>query len=618
MLDRVLGLASVVSLAIGTVVGPAAPRSTVDFTFTDPAIVESSGLVALPGGLFVTVNDSGDSGRVFVVDGSGDTVGVTSWTPAPTDVESLAPAGPGSVWVGDTGDNTGSRSSVSVFQVPVGRGDQTVTPTPYSLVYPDGPQDAETLLADPRSGRLFVVSKGIFGGTVYAAPKKLSAEHDNVLRAVADSIAIATDGSFYPDGRHYVVRNYTQAEIYTFPGHEQGRLVPAARPAAGRGPRDRPRRVDARQHRGPVHRRTPGAGAGARSAAVVVRRVCAAGRVATDPGMVRLRRTSPDQPGWSRRRAGRGFVYVDESGHRLSDEDAQRVRDLVIPPAWTDVWVTPYANGHLQAVGTDDAGRRQYLYHPDWRTRRDAEKFDRMLEFGKALTKARELVITDLGREGMPLERACAVAVRLLDLGYFRIGNDVYADENGSFGLTTLERRHVRRHQARLVFAFVGKSGVEHEIEIDDAVVIEAVDIMRRRRGSDLRLLSYKEGRSWRSVLPALVNEYVRASTGLEATAKDFRTWHATVLAAAALAETPEPGETKASRKRAVSGAMKEVASFLGNTPTLARSSYVDPRVIEAYEQGRTIERTTRRTFDTPDERQAALERATLRLIRES
>lgn len=235
MLDRVLGLASVVSLAIGTMMGPAAPRSTVDFTFTDPAIIESSGLVALPGGLFVTVNDSGDSGRVFVVDGSGDTVGVTSWTPDPTDVESLAPAGPGAVWVGDTGDNTGSRSSVSVFQVPVGREDQTVTPTAYSLVYPDGPQDAETLLANPRTGRLFVVSKGIFGGTVYVAPKKLSAEHDNRLKAVADSIAIATDGSFYPDGRHYVVRNYTRAEIYTFPGHEQVESVnlPAQRQGEG-------------------------------------------------------------------------------------------------------------------------------------------------------------------------------------------------------------------------------------------------------------------------------------------------------------------------------------------------------------------------------------------------
>jgi DNA topoisomerase IB len=333
--------------------------------------------------------------------------------------------------------------------------------------------------------------------------------------------------------------------------------------------------------------------------------------------MPRLRRTSPDQPGWTRRRAGSGFSYLDQHGRRLPEEDAQRVRELVIPPAWRDVWVTPHPHGHLQAVGTDDAGRRQYLYHPECRTRRDAEKFERMLDFGKALARARELVVTDLAREGMPLQRACAAAVRLLDLGYFRIGNDVYADENGSFGLTTLERRHVRRHQDRLVFAFVGKSGVEHEIEIDDRVVIEAIEVMRRRRGGDLRLLSYKDGRSWRSVLPDLVNAYLRETTGLEATAKDFRTWHATVLAAAALAETPEPGETQASRKRAVAGAMKEVSSFLGNTPTLARSAYVDPRVVEAYEGGRTIASTTRRTFDNPDERQAALERATLRLIRE-
>lgn len=334
--------------------------------------------------------------------------------------------------------------------------------------------------------------------------------------------------------------------------------------------------------------------------------------------MVRLRRTSPDQPGWTRRRAGRGFVYLDEHGARLPEEDAQRIRDLVIPPAWKDVWVTPYDNGHLQAVGTDDAGRRQYLYHPDWRSRRDAEKFDRMLEFGKALTKARSVVVNDLGLEGMPLERASAAAVRLLDLGYFRIGNDVYADTHGSFGLTTLERRHVRRQRDRLVFSFVGKSGVEHRIEIDDLVVIEAIEMMRRRRAEDLRLLAYKNGQGWRSLLPELVNEYVRASTGIDATAKDFRTWHATVLAAAALAESTEPGESKASRKRAVSGAMKEVASFLGNTPTLARSSYVDPRVVDAYEEGRTIERATRRTYDTPDERQAALERATLKLIRNS
>jgi DNA topoisomerase I len=290
----------------------------------------------------------------------------------------------------------------------------------------------------------------------------------------------------------------------------------------------------------------------------------------------------------------------------------------VIPPAWTDVWITPYENGHLQAVGTDDAGRRQYLYHPQWRLRRDAEKFDRMLVFGKALSKARGRVMVDLGLEGMPLERACAAAVRLLDLGYFRIGNDVYANDNGSFGLTTLERRHVRRQQERLVFTFVGKSGVEHVIEIDDEVVVAAIDVMRRRRTpNDPSLLAYRNGRSWRSIIPDLVNDYVRESTGIEATAKDFRTWHATVLAAAALAETPEPGETKASRKRAVSSAMKEVASFLGNTPALARSSYVDPRVIDAYERGKTIEKATSRRYQTTDERQAALERATLKLLRE-
>ena len=332
--------------------------------------------------------------------------------------------------------------------------------------------------------------------------------------------------------------------------------------------------------------------------------------------MPRLRRTSPDQPGWTRRRTGRGFVYLDQHGDRLAADDVQRVKDLVIPPAWEDVWITPYANGHLQAVGTDEAGRRQYLYHPDWRTRRDAEKFERILDFGRALVRARERVLLDLGGEGMPLERACAASVRLLDLGYFRIGNDVYADENGSFGLTTLERRHVRRQQGRLVFDFVGKSGIEHRVEIDDPPVIGAIEVMRRRRSEDPQLLAYKIGRGWRSMAPELVNDYVRECTACDATAKDFRTWHATVLAAAALAETDEPGESKASRKRAVAGAMREVAEYLGNTPALARSAYVDPRVIDAYEEGKTIRATTRRHHETADDRQAALERAVLRLLR--
>ena len=329
--------------------------------------------------------------------------------------------------------------------------------------------------------------------------------------------------------------------------------------------------------------------------------------------MPRLRRTFPDQPGWTRRRSGKGFTYLDQDGNRLDAEQVQRCKDLVIPPAWKDVWITPYANGHLQAVGTDDAGRRQYLYHPHWRSSRDAAKFDRILGFGKALSRARERVLTDMGSEGMSLERACAVAVRLLDLGYFRIGNDVYTDTNGSFGLTTLRKEHVSRHAGGLRFCFVGKSGVEHCIDIDDVPAIESIDVMRRRRGGGDELLAWKDGRSWRGLSSAEVNDYIRTCMGIDASAKDFRTWHATVIAAAALAETDEPGKTKASRKRAVSSAMKEVSDFLGNTPTLARSSYVDPRVIEAYERGRTIK--VRASYDTDDARQAALERAVLKLL---
>jgi len=330
---------------------------------------------------------------------------------------------------------------------------------------------------------------------------------------------------------------------------------------------------------------------------------------------MRLRRSSPDQPGWTRRRAGKGFVYLDAEGGRLGPEDVQRIKDLVIPPAWQEVWICPWPHGHLQAVGTDDAGRRQYLYHPEWRIRRDGEKYERVLGFGRALGRARGRVLEDLAGEGMSRERACAVAVRLLDLGYFRIGNDVYAEENQSFGLTTLERRHVRRAAGgHLVFEFTGKSGIDHRIEIDDPGVLGALEVMRRRRGGDDRLLAWKDGRRWRPMDAASVNEYVGEVTGVAATAKDFRTWHATVLAAAALAEAGV-GPTETARKRTVRAAIKEVAEFLGNTPALARSAYVDPRVLDAYDEGRTIEAATRRSYLDPDTRQAALERAVLRLL---
>jgi DNA topoisomerase-1 len=331
---------------------------------------------------------------------------------------------------------------------------------------------------------------------------------------------------------------------------------------------------------------------------------------------VLLRRTSPDQPGWTRRRAGKGFVYVDAHGERLSAEDAERCRALVIPPAWSEVWICPHPRGHLQVVGTDEAGRRQYLYHPAWVEQRSAEKYDRVLRFGRRLPRIRERVLADLALGEVSQDVGCAVAVRLLDLGYFRIGNDVYTEEHGSFGLTTLERRHVRRERGLLVFEFVGKSGIEHRIEVDDRLVAGPLERMRRRRSaSDPSLLAFRAGRRWQSLTPEAVNDYLRDTSGLDVTAKDFRTWHATVLAAAALAEAPGPEAGATARKRAVAATMREVADYLGNSPALARSAYVDPRVVDAYEEGRTIRAAVRRTYADPDERQEALERAVLRLL---
>jgi DNA topoisomerase I len=331
--------------------------------------------------------------------------------------------------------------------------------------------------------------------------------------------------------------------------------------------------------------------------------------------MVRLRTVKPGTKGWTRRRVGRSFTYLDETGARLPPAEVERIKGLAIPPAWEDVWICPAANGHIQAVGIDAAGRKQYLYHPEWRVKRDQLKFDRVLRAGRELSKTRAAVLEHLALDGMPLERAAATAVRLLDLGYFRIGSDAYADDNGSFGLTTLERRHVRRVKGKLVFCFVGKSGVDHCIEIDDPLSVAAVETMRRRRSEDARLMAYRENKRWSALDAARVNEYLRTATGTDWTAKDFRTWHATVLAAAALAVTDEPGNTAASRKRAIRKAMVEVSDYLGNTPAIAKSSYVDPRVIDLYEGGTTIADAVHREYPTLEERQDALEQAVLQLL---
>lgn len=335
--------------------------------------------------------------------------------------------------------------------------------------------------------------------------------------------------------------------------------------------------------------------------------------------MVRLRTVSPNTRGWTRQPGGDGFVYIDQSGATLPPEHVERIQSLVIPPAWSDVWICPFPNGHLQALGVDAAGRRQHLYHPYWRIKRDRMKFDRVAEVASRLPQARAAILGDIELRGMPVERAVATAVRLLDLGYFRIGSDTYSSANGSYGLTTLQKRHVRRRQHRLVFGFVGKSGVEHSIEIDDPLAVAAVDVMRRRPGPpEDELLAYREGRRWVDVNASHVNGYLKQTTGVEITAKDFRTWHATVLAAASLATSPEPATTAASRKRAVRRAMVEVSSYLGNTPTIARNSYVDPRVVDLYEDGVTIEPALLDHVSDRDERQALVERAVLQLLAES
>ncbi|WP_092611872.1 DNA topoisomerase IB [Raineyella antarctica] len=334
--------------------------------------------------------------------------------------------------------------------------------------------------------------------------------------------------------------------------------------------------------------------------------------------MTRLRRVSPRMAGWTRRRTGKGFTYLDEHGERLDPEQVARVKELVIPPAWTDVWICPYPNGHLQAVGTDDAGRRQYLYHPVWRQKRDRAKFERVLAAAEKLAAARDTVAEDINLPGMPLSRADAVAFRLLDLGYFRIGNDAYADAHGSFGLTTLQRDHVHRRGDVMVFRFVGKSGIEHIVEIDDEDAIRALETMRRRRSPGERLMAYREDGRWRDLDSTAVNRYLDDLFQGEITAKDFRTWHATVLAAAALARSEEPGRTAASRKRAVRAAVVEVAGYLGNTPTVARSSYIDPRVIDRYESGVTIDPDAADRQSEAAARRASLEAQTIALLRDT
>lgn len=266
---------------------------------------------------------------------------------------------------------------------------------------------------------------------------------------------------------------------------------------------------------------------------------------------MRLRKVSPQNPGWSRRRAGRGWTYLDEIGERLAAADAERIWALVIPPAWRKVWISPAANGHLQAVGTDNAGRRQYLYPEQWRIQRDQQKFDRILTVARRLPKARAQVEADLHAEGMPRERALAAAFRMLDLGYFRVGGEAYTQANGSYGLATLRKSRLRIRHADMVFEFVAKSGKQAHIVLRDQALRDALSTMRSRRGrAQDDLLAYKDAGRWHGVNSEDINEYIKATIDAEVSANDFRTWHATVQACIALAIRKPPPTTDATRKR--------------------------------------------------------------------
>ncbi|MEA2216395.1 MAG: topoisomerase [Solirubrobacteraceae bacterium] len=315
--------------------------------------------------------------------------------------------------------------------------------------------------------------------------------------------------------------------------------------------------------------------------------------------MPRLRRSDCAAPGISRRRRGRGFEYRDPAGAKIDDPEVmERIAELGIPPAWREVWICMDPLGHLQATGIDAAGRKQYLYHPRWRSHRDRQKFDSMIAFGESLPSLRRQVARDL-RPATPangelpataLSRQLVLgcAARLLDLGFFRIGSEDYAERNESYGLTTMLREHVTIEDGELVFDFPAKSGQRRVQAVADPESLAVIATLKRRRGAE-QLLAYRDGGRWRELHADEVNAYIKEATGGDFSAKNFRTWNATVLAAVALAARTGPRRSRGRPDRAVSAAIKTVAAYLGNTPAVARASYVDPRVIDRFKAGTTI-----------------------------
>jgi DNA topoisomerase-1 len=340
---------------------------------------------------------------------------------------------------------------------------------------------------------------------------------------------------------------------------------------------------------------------------------------------MRLRRSDITKPGIRRLRRGKGFSYVDPDGLPLGGEARERAKALVVPPAWQDVWICPYPNGHIQAVGTDGAGRRQYLYHDAWHEARGREKHDRVLRLAERLPDVRTHVASELRDTGLSRRRVTAAGLRMLDAGLFRSGGDEYETEHGSHGVATLLRHHVRVKGEEISFEFPAKSGQLREAVMNDQLLARAVLSLKRSTYPGERLLAYRDRLGWHELHSGDLNVAFKEVAGEEFTVKDLRTWAATVTAAVALAQTG-PLATDREIRRAEKDAMKVVAEHLGNTPAVARRSYVDPRVLEEYAGGHTIARSLHQMTKADRTRLAsgdlvrvrdrdALERAVMRLV---
>jgi len=298
-----------------------------------------------------------------------------------------------------------------------------------------------------------------------------------------------------------------------------------------------------------------------------------------------LNYVSDEMPGIRRKGAGRGFRYIDPDGSRVTDPKLlDRIRSLAIPPAYTDVWISPKPNGHIQATGRDDRGRKQYRYHPRWTAMRDEAKFDRLAEFARALPAIRRRIDSDLRKRGLPKERVLASLIWLLENTMIRVGNHTYAKENQSFGLTTLRSRHLTISGASMRFKFKGKSGKEWNVQLVDRRIVRSIRSMQELPGQHLFQYEDHEG-ARRQIRSEDVNEYLREASGKDFTSKTYRTWNGTITALAVLAATPLPG-TKSGNARALNGAIDQVARLLGNTRAVCRRNYIHPRVLSSWLDG--------------------------------